>query len=305
MRTTFIDSLTELAEEDESIWLLCGDLGFSVLERFSDRFPERYLNVGIAEQNMTGIAAGLALTGKTVFTYSIVNFATFRCLEQIRNDVCDHDANVKIIAIGGGVAYGKEGYTHQGIEDITVMSAFSKMGVVAPGDPYETRKLIPQIAAADGPYYVRLNRAGDPVVHDGTMDITLGQAAMLRDGGDLTFVATGSMLKTAVDTADALADEGIQARVLSLHTIKPLDKTAILEAAKGTGALVTVEEHSIHGGLGTMVADMLMTEGAGSIPFFKFGITEAINGLIGSQDYLRGKMGNLAAVARKAVSLKA
>src|SRR5438874_9377638 len=138
MRTAFVDTLCELAERDDRIWLLCGDLGYSILERFADRFPERYVNVGVAEQNMTGVAAGLALCGKVVFTYSIANFPVMRCLEQIRNDVCYHDANVKVVAVGGGFAYGALGMTHHATEDLAVLRALPRMTVVAPGDPVET-----------------------------------------------------------------------------------------------------------------------------------------------------------------------
>jgi transketolase len=150
MRTAFIEELISLAERDDRIWLVCGDLGYSVLDAFSDRFPDRYLNAGVAEQNMTGIAAGLALTGKVVFTYSIANFPIMRCLEQIRNDVCYHKLNVKIVAVGGGLAYGSHGYTHHGVEDLAIMSALPDMAVVAPGDPVEARAATAALAATPG-----------------------------------------------------------------------------------------------------------------------------------------------------------
>ena len=167
MRTTFIETLCDLAERDERIWLITGDLGFSVLERFSERFPERYINAGVAEQNMTGIAAGLAHSGLVVFTYSIANFPVMRCLEQIRNDVCYHNMNVNVVAVGGGFSYGTAGYTHHGVEDIAVMRAMPNMTVVAPADPYETRKATESVAAHAGPCYLRLGKSREPDVHDG------------------------------------------------------------------------------------------------------------------------------------------
>jgi transketolase len=162
MRTAFIKALTDLAETDNRIWLVTGDLGFSVLEEFASRFPDRYLNVGVAEQNMTGVAAGLAMSGKIVFTYSIANFPTLRCLEQVRNDVCYHNANVKIVAVGGGLAYGAQGYTHHAIEDLAILRALPNIRVIAPGDPAETRAAVMAIVNTPGPCYLRLGKAGEP-----------------------------------------------------------------------------------------------------------------------------------------------
>ena len=197
MRTAFIKELCELAEADERIWLICGDLGYSVLEVFADRFPKRYLNAGVAEQNMTGIAAGLALTGKIAVTYSIANFPVMRCLEQVRNDVCYHNLNVKIVSVGGGLAYGSLGYTHHGLEDLAVMSILPNMAVIAPADPVEARAATRAVIARRGPAYLRLGKAGEPVLHKTEIDFQIGRAIRVEQGNDLTLISTGGMLASA------------------------------------------------------------------------------------------------------------
>ena len=289
MRTTFIDTLTDLATVDPRIWLVTGDLGFSVLEKFAQKFPERYLNVGVAEQNMTGVAAGLARCGKVVFTYSIANFPTLRCVEQIRNDVCYHEGNVKVVAVGGGYAYGPQGYTHHGLEDLAIMRTLPGMTVVAPGDPIETRLATRAIATWDGPCYLRLGKANEPVVHQTEPEFTLGRAVPVRPGRDVTLITTGGLLKAAVDAANRLVSQGIDAAVLSMHTLKPLDTEAILQAALTTRAILTVEEHSIVGGLGSAVAEVLAEAGV-NVRFRRYGGPDRINHLVGSQEFLRQRL---------------
>lgn len=260
MRTAFIETLNELAAQDERIWLLCGDLGFSVLEGFASRFPQRYVNVGVAEQNMTGIAAGLAMSGKVVFTYSIANFPVMRCLEQVRNDVCYHNLNVKIVSVGGGLAYGAAGYTHHGVEDLGVMRLLPNMTTLAPGDPVEAGLLTRAVVAQPGPCYLRLGKAGEPVIHASQPDLRIGKAALLREGTDGTLISTGGTLGIAVQAAGDLATRGIRVSVLSMPCLSPLDTDAILTAAKETGRIVTVEDHGA-GGLGTAVAEVLAESG--------------------------------------------
>lgn len=260
MRNTFIETLCTLAAEDERIWLVCGDLGFSVLEVFATRFPKRYLNAGVSEQNMTGLAAGLASTGKVVFTYSIANFPVMRCLEQIRNDVCYHNANVKIVAVGGGLAYGPQGYTHHGIEDLAVTRVLPNMTVIAPGDPVETRMATRALLHRNGPGYLRLGKAKEPLVHTTEPAFEIGKAIELRRGSDLTLISTGGMLESTVQAAEQLKPKGITARVLSMHTVQPLDTEAVVRAAKETGAIITLEEHGA-GGLGSAVAETIAESG--------------------------------------------
>jgi len=256
MRTAFVEELVRLAGEDERIWLVCGDLGYTVLEAFAQRFPERYLNAGVAEQNMTGVAAGLALSGKTVFTYSIANFPVMRCLEQIRDDVCYHHLNVKIVAVGGGLAYASHGYTHHAVEDIAVMSALPNIAVIAPGDPVEARAVTRVIASRDGPAYLRLGKAGEPVLHSTALTLDYGKAIVLREGRDLTLISIGGMLANTMDAANQLAVAGYSVRVMSMPFAVPLDEDAIRDAVMSTGVILTIEEHS-QGGLGTLVGECI------------------------------------------------
>lgn len=291
MRTAFFNALMKLAEQDSRVFLVVGDLGFGVTEPFAQRFPERYLNAGVAEQNMTGIAAGLALSGKIVFTYSIANFPILRCLEQIRNDVCYHHANVKVVAVGGGFAYGSLGATHHATEDLAIMRALPGMSVVAPGDPEEATAATDAVAAHNGPCYLRLGRAGEQNVHNGPIHFQLGKAIQIRQGSDVTLISTGGMLQTAVETADALSNKGVQARLLSMHTLKPLDENAVLAAARETSAICTIEEHSIIGGLGSAVAEVLAESSGHEVVFKRFALPSAFACKSGTQEYLRGQFG--------------
>ena len=289
MRTAFIKELCELAEADERIWLVCGDLGYSVLEAFSDRFPNRYLNAGVAEQNMTGIAAGLALTGKIVFNYSIANFPVMRCLEQVRNDVCYHNLNVKIVSIGGGLAYGSHGYTHHGVEDLAIMSVLPNMTVIAPGDPIEARAATRAVVAHEGPAYLRLGKAGEPVLHKTEIDFRIGRSILMEDGDDLTLISTGGMLGETLNAAATLRIQGYSIRVLSMPTLAPIDAEAILSASRETGGIITVEEHG-PGGLGTRTAEVLAENQIAS-PFFPVRLASLAIKTAGSQAQLRGSQG--------------
>lgn len=290
MRNTFVESLIEEAARDERVWLLCGDLGFSVLEEFAERFPDRFLNVGVAEQNMTGVAAGLAMRGKVVFTYSIANFPIMRCLEQIRNDVCYHRLPVKVVSVGGGLAYGPLGYSHHAIEDLAVMRSLPGMTVVAPGDPVETRLAVPALVADPGPAYLRLGKAGEPVVHEAPPSFALGRAIDVRDGDDATIISTGGMLRTAVDAAELLGSRGLSVGVISMPTVKPLDRDAVLRAA-ATGLVCPLEEHGAEGGLSDAVARVVADEGV-STGFLALHLApKEESGTVGSQAYLVGSAG--------------
>lgn len=296
MRTAFINSLTGIAGTEPRIFLLTADLGYSVLERFAEAHPDQYANVGVCEQAMAGIAAGMALSGRRVVTYSIANFPTLRCLEQIRNDVCYHGADVTVVAVGGGVAYGAQGYTHHGVEDLGIMAMLPNMTVVCPADPVEVEALLPQLLASRGPNYLRLGRNGEERLHPAGADIRLGRANWLRQGHDVAFLATGSIVTQALQAAETLGQRGISAGVASFHTVRPLDGDTIRAAARDYRAIVTVEEHMVEGGFGSRVADVLMEAGSAP-PFGKFGVTDEIRKTIGSQSYLIGLMGDLAARA--------
>lgn len=290
MRGAFFETIMELGSADPRVCLVVGDLGFGVVEAFARKLPAQFLNAGVAEQNMTGLAAGMAMAGKIVFTYSIANFPTIRCLEQIRNDVCYHEANVKIVAVGGGFAYGSLGMTHHATEDIAIMRALPEMVVVAPGDPLEARAATRALAEHQGPAYLRLGRAGEPAVHASMPDFQVGRAIEVCDGDELTIISTGAMLHTCLQVAERMQRQGTSVRLLSMHTVKPLDADAVLAAARETSAIVTVEEHSILGGLGGAVAEVL-AEADGHCAFKRFGLPSKFSSIVGSQEYQREKYG--------------
>lgn len=287
MRATFIRTLIDLARTDERIFLLVGDVGYSLVEPFNQEFPDRFLNVGIAEQNMIGIATGLALCGKIVFVYSLANFPTLRCVEQIRNDVCYHNTNVKIVASGGGLAYGALGVTHHVTEDLAIMRALPNMAVVAPGDPIEAGLATRGAAGWSGPCYLRLAKTGEPIVHEAVPNFQIGKAITVRNGNDITLITSGGMLYNTIQAAKQLEQKGVKARVLSMHTLKPLDVETVMLAQRETRAIMTIEEHSIIGGLGSAVAETLTESGTSQITFRRMALKDSFCSQVGSQAYLR------------------
>jgi transketolase len=291
MRTAFIEALFALAQQDERIVLMVGDLGFGVVTPFMEHLPQQFVNAGVAEQNMAGMAAGMALSGKIVFTYSIANFPVLRCLEQIRNDICYHGANVKIVSIGGGMAYGALGISHHATEDIALMRALPNMLIISPGDPVEARLATRALVDYAGPAYLRLGRAGEPSIHAAEPAFQIGKAITVRQGNDITLVCTGGLLYNTMQAADALALQGIEARVLSMHTVKPLDTAPVLSAAKETAAIFTIEEHSVIGGLGGAVAEVLMEANCRPRYFKRIGLNDTFSSLVGDQQYLCAKYG--------------
>ncbi len=291
MRNAFLETLFELASTDERIVFITGDLGYRVVETFMEKRPRQFVNAGVAEANMTGMAAGMAMSGNVVFTYSIGNFPTMRCLEQIRNDVCYHGADVKIVSVGGGFAYGPMGVTHHALEDLAVMRALPELAIIAPGDPVETRAATRAAVAHRGPVYLRLGKAGEPTVHPAPVPFALGKAIRLRDGRDLTIFSTGGMLQTAAKVGVRLAEKGIGARVVSMHTLKPLDTQEVVAALEETGALFTLEEHSVIGGLGSAVAEVVAESEAPRRPFRRLGVPSVFSPHIGSQEYLLAQFG--------------
>lgn len=288
MRQAFIDTIIELARTDDKIFLLNGDLGFSVLEPFTAEFPDRSLNMGVAEANMVGAAAGLALDGYAVFVYSIIPFVTMRVFEQVRNDVALQNVNVKIVGVGSGFTYGQLGPTHHSIEDIALMRALPNMTVVCPGDPAEAAAATRALGSMKGPAYLRIGKKGEPQVHELLAEFTLGKGIVVKEGNDIALIATGNMLSTAVAVAGQIGQKGLQARVISMHTIKPLDTVLVQKALKETKAVFTLEEHSIIGGLGTAVAEIVAESGFGK-RFKRFGVKDQFTSFAGSQDYLRGR----------------
>jgi transketolase len=287
MRTAFVDALIEAAEADPDIWLINADLGFSVLERFADRFPDRYLNVGVAEQNMIGVAAGLALSGFKVFVYSIANFPTQRCLEQLRVDVCYHDAAVVVAAVGGGFAYGPQGYTHHAIEDLAVMRALPRMRVAAPADRHETRAFVREFVRHPGPAYLRLGKGGEPDLHPQKLDSAPIRPILMRPGSDVVLLASGAILGEALAAAGQLEQKGVSARVVSLPMLKPLAEADLLRLVSDTKLIATIEEHSLIGGLRDAVAPLLAGQ-RNAARLVGFGVGDgATSGMSGSQAAMR------------------
>lgn len=287
MRKAFIEALCEMAEQDERIWLLTGDLGYSVLERFATRFPGRYVNMGVAEQNMTGVAAGLALEGKIVFTYSIANFPIMRCLEQIRNDVCYHNLKVNIVAVGGGFAYGAAGYTHHALEDLAVMRAMPNMTVIAPGDPREVQAAVKAMVAHPGPCYLRLGKGGESIIHPQPPNFELGKAIQLSEGTDVVFISTGGILSEVAKASDILEGLGLKVGIMSMHTLQPIDATSLCAILKRARQIIVVEEHYAAGGLGDAVAKVLSASGLPIPPLSHVCATGSLPMPVGTQDYLR------------------
>jgi len=290
MRDAFIKELSLLAAEDPTVILITGDLGFGVLTEFSKKFPDQYINAGVAEQNMTAIACGLALEGRKPYTYSIANFTTLRCLEQIRNDICYHDANVTAVSIGGGFSYGQLGVSHFATEDLAILRALPNMMVVAPTDPWEAALLTRQMASRSGPKYLRLDKgsAGLPIDAD---SVTLGKARKVREGTDCTLVATGAILYEALMAADKLADAGIEVRILAVHTLKPFDVEAILEASRETGGIIGIEEHNRIGGLSGAIAESCLEAGEAPAFFHRIGLNDEYPSIVGDQSFLRNSYG--------------
>jgi transketolase len=260
-RDAFQSTLVELAGEDERIVAVVNDsVGSSKLGSFGKAFPERLINVGIAEQNMVGVGAGLANGGRIPFVSAAAPFLTGRALEQIKADVAYSNTNVKLCGQSPGMAYGELGPTHHSIEDLAWLRAIANLTVVVPADPIETEQAIRWAAAHEGPVFIRISRMPVPAVHDPGYEFRPGRATRLREGSDVTLAACGVMVARALEAADSLSEQGIAARVLNLATVRPLDRDAIVSAAVETGAIVTAEEHTIFGGLGGAVAEVVVTE---------------------------------------------
>lgn len=260
MRSAFASAFRNAASENKDLLLITGDLGFGVWDDFQKEHPKQFINCGVAEQNMVGIAAGLALCGKVVFVYSIIPFATFRCLEQIRNDVCYHNISVCVVGVGSGYSYGYMGSTHHALEDVAVMRSLPNMTVISPGDPVEAQAAVECIVRHRKPCYLRLGKDNEKVLHPNRLEnFCLGKAILLQESPlppRVIVLACGTMLETAVLVGKLLQEEKVHCQVWSVHTLKPIDRECVVAAASATGLLVTVEEHSFIGGLGAAVAEV-------------------------------------------------
>lgn len=287
MRDRFIKKLTEKVEKDPKITLVTGDLGFGVFDSFRKDHAGNFINAGVAEQNMTLVASGLAKEGFKVFTYSIANFPTLRCLEMIRNDCAYHGLDVKVVAVGAGMSYGALGISHHATEDIAIMRAVPDVSVFSPGNLTEVDHVVTHLVATGGTCYLRLDKdkGAEPEQEE---PISIGAPRLLRHGGDVLILATGGITSEAVKARELLHSEGIQASVASVHTIKPINEAAMVALLKDFSLVVTVEEHSLTGGLGSIVAEVLVDNQLHSSRLLRLGIKPCFTSVVGSQDYLRG-----------------
>jgi transketolase len=294
MRNEFADELLRLGGVDPRVMLLSGDIGNRLFDKYRARYPAHFLNCGVAEQNMMGVAAGLALSGMRPIVYTIASFVTTRCLEQIRTDVCYHEAPVIVAAVGAGLAYAGLGPTHHSCEDIALLRALPGMVVCCPGDAWEVRAAMRAALLQDSPVYLRMGKKGEPHIHQSVpAGFAFGRALMVRDGGDVCLVSTGNILPEAMLAADLLARHGHSTRVLSMHTVKPLDKAALAEACGRFAVVATLEEHSPIGGLGSAVAEWMLDSGTppprGGLPRFHTG--DGFFREAGEQEHARRQLG--------------
>lgn len=285
MRDIFINSLLEHARKDKNIVLITGDLGFGVLNKFVEELPNQYINAGVSEQNMTGMAAGLALEGKKVFTYSIANFATIRCLEQIRNDVVYHQLPVNIIAVGGGLAYGALGMSHHAIEDIAIMRSLPGLRVFAPCDEIETLSILDIIVNNPSPSYIRIDKPNNNNLSGESFDY--GKLRKIKDGNDIAIIGYGSVLEEAVEASNLLAKKNIHCSIYSIHTLKPYNKNALSEILKKYDKILIIEEHVQVGGLSSLISEVLVEVKIAPSIITKLNLGDQYSLSIGSRDHLR------------------
>jgi transketolase len=291
MRNAFAAEITALAAQDERIVLLSGDIGNRLFDEFKERYPRRFLNCGVAEANMIGLAAGLALSGLRPVTYTIASFTTVRCLEQIRVDACYHHLPVVIAGVGAGLSYAANGCTHHSCEDIALLRVLPGMTVVCPGDACEVRLALRAALQEDGPVYLRLGKKGEPVVHQQPPEFIIGKGITVRAGTDVCLLSTGNMLPVTISAAEELAPYGISARVVSLHTVKPLDSDLLAALFAAFPLVVTVEEHSILGGLGGCVAEWLADRPPQPGRLIRIGTADHFLHEAGEQDHAREHYG--------------
>ncbi|MEN9558279.1 MAG: hypothetical protein RL141_648 [Candidatus Parcubacteria bacterium] len=286
MRNDFVRQMLIEMERDPAIVLLTGDLGFRAFEPIRERFPDRFMNVGIAEANMVGVAAGLALTGYKPFVYSIASFASMRCYEQIRTDVCYHGLDVKIVAAGGGFNYAHQGVTHHTVEDLACMRVLPGMRVLCPGYSWEATEATRALSVSPGPAYLRLGKSPNVPYDEGRFTFQIGKGYVIRDGADGVLCVTGNVIDLALAVSDRLALAGVSLAVASFPTIKPLDESLLAAFAARVPALYTLEEHSTIGGLGGAVGEWLAESGVQGMRFRRFGFPDRFITDVGSRDYL-------------------
>tara|TARA_B100002051_G_C16703773_1_gene622510 strand:- start:281 stop:1222 length:942 start_codon:yes stop_codon:yes gene_type:complete len=287
MRHVFINELIKQSKKDKDIYLITADLGFKAFEKFHREFPERFINLGVAENNMIGVGAGMALQGKKVFVYSILPFVTFRSLEQIRNNICHNNLNVKLVGGGGGFSYSVQGISHNTSEDLSVMRSLPNMSVYNPGSKIEAEIATQKLFDTDGPGFIRLGKAPEDDYYKEKPKYKLGDGLLIQNGDDLTIFCSGNITKVVMDAASKLKNQKINAKIVSMLCLKPINSKFVVSQIKSKN-VVTVEEHSEVGGLGSAIADILMSSNlGGNISFKKIALSDRSHKEIGSQDYLR------------------
>lgn len=291
MRDTFVRTLVNLAKKDKNIELVTGDLGFGVLKPYWEQVPDQFTNAGIAEQNMTTVAAGMALEGKTVFTYSIGNFPTLRCLEQIRNDCAYHHANVKIVCVGGGFVYGSLGMSHQATEDLAVLRALPDVVVMAPGDWMEAEEATKAIATYPGTCYLRLGRGGEMRIHEKIENFQIGRAIPVKEGKKIALFSTGAIFEEVQGAYNMLVKAGYEPALYTFPTVKPIDKALIEQCSREFELIVTCEEHNIVGGFGSAVAEVMAEMRQKKAHLLRIGLNDKYAVRVGNQKYLREQYG--------------
>ncbi len=300
MRNDFVRQMLVEMKRNPSLYFLTADLGFNALEPIEKAFPKRFINVGISEQHMIGMAAGLALEGKKVVAYSIASFATMRPFEMIRDDVCYHDLDVTIVGVGGGFNYGAAGVTHHTIEDVAIMRALPRMRVVVPGYSWEAREATKVVMRSKGPFYLRLGKSPGAAYEKKDFSFALGKGYVVREGRDIVLISTGNVLDLACQTAALLERRGNTVCVISMPSVKPLDRALIRKVQKNAKGVFTIEEHSTIGGLGTAVKEVLW-DSESKVKFHAFGFpADSFVRDVGGRDYLLEKVGLSAhAIAKK------
>lgn len=302
MRDAFADEITRLGGENPRLVLLSGDIGNRMFDRFKAAHADRFYNCGVAEANMIGVAAGLALGGLRPVAYTIVPFLTTRCLEQIRVDLCYHRQPVVLAGVGGGLCYASLGATHHSCEDIAFLRALPGMTVLCPGDPVEVRLALRAALEHDGPVYLRLGKKGEPTVHREPPRFRIGKGIVLREGRDACILSTGNLLPAAAGAAERLSAAGVSARLVSLHTVKPLDLELLEECFERFKVVATLEEHSVLGGLGGAVAEWLADRGGARARLLRLGTGDAFLHEAGDQEYARGRFGLTEEAVARAVA---
>lgn len=288
MRKTFINTLINIARKDKDVVLITPDMGFSVLEPFFEEFPERSFNSGIAEQNAIAMASGMALAGKKPYIYTVIPFLVERAFEQVKLDVAYMNANVKLVGIGAGFTYGASGATHHAIEDIALMRALPNMTVCCPGDNNEAEQIVKQSILNNKPMYIRIGRHNRGIFNNNKIEI--GKASILEEGEDTAIIATSNILPDAAYYVKQLKEQGKKPYLISMHTIKPIDRALILDLIEKGIEIQTMEEHSIIGGLGSAVAEIIAESGKG-IKFKRIGVPDEFSHYIGSQKFIKKQFG--------------